>query len=438
MKVRTTITALMVSAAILISAVQLAVPFKLSPTVIRGDGVGYYSWLRSAMIDGDFDFENEFQYYDDILPESARPLASRLLEQSRTSTGLVPNHWPVGPALMWLPFVLTAHGFVAITGADPTGYGLPYQLAVAIGSATYGLAGLWLLFCILRRYFNAEASLLAVATTWGASSLTGYMYYMPSMSHACSFFSVSLVIYLWVRLREDSRPIRFFWLAATCGLAVITRLQDALLGIFLATAWLNVWRASPRRPIAASAALGSITLGGLLACLPQLVAWQALNGAPLPGDYAGSGFDWRAPHLFEILFAPRYGLLTSTPMFALGLAGLIWFWPRDRQLTAILGMIFLGQVWLLSAFSYYHGGAAFGPRYFVSALPLVTFGLASVYDRLASKLGRWCPMSIVAALVAWNYLLLALYGLNLIPRGGPMSWELFWEGLDRLMNRLSG
>ncbi len=33
--------------------------------VVRGDGVGYYAWLRSPLLDGDWQFDNE---YDDLNP----------------------------------------------------------------------------------------------------------------------------------------------------------------------------------------------------------------------------------------------------------------------------------------------------------------------------------------------------------------------------------
>jgi hypothetical protein len=257
------------------------------------------------------------------------------------------------------------------------------------------------------------------------------------MSHACSFFAVSLVIWAWTRMRDDPTRMQFFWLAAACGLAFITRLQDMLLGVILVLEWFRAGRRSGGGALAAIALLFVIALGGLLASLPQILAWQALNGMPLPGDYAGSSFDWSAPHLLDVLFAPRYGLLTSTPMFALGLLGLLWFWRRDRLLVAILGIVLLGQLWVVASFSYYHSGASFGPRYFVSLLPFAAFGLAAAYDKLALGFGLWIPRLLVVAFVAWNYLLLALYGLSLIPRGGTMSWEIFWEGVVRLMRRFA-
>ena len=163
-KLQLSVVVLVASAAVIVSIIQLSVPFQVSPTVIRGDGVGYYAWLRSALIDHDFNFQNEYEYYDAILSESGGPMSSTLLKETKTSTGLVRNHWPVGPAVMWSPFVLVAHAVEAVSGSDADGYGLSYQIAVALGSVTFGLAGLWLLFCMLRRYFDVEASLLSVLT----------------------------------------------------------------------------------------------------------------------------------------------------------------------------------------------------------------------------------------------------------------------------------
>ena len=58
-----------------------------------GDDAGYYAYLRSGFIDGDFDFfdEKRYWYFDAV-----------------TETGYVANYWPMGPALFWSPFFLAA------------------------------------------------------------------------------------------------------------------------------------------------------------------------------------------------------------------------------------------------------------------------------------------------------------------------------------------
>ena len=80
MKLQFSAVVLVAAAAVIVSIIQLSVPFQVSPTVIRGDGVAYYAWLRSVLIDHDVDFQNEYEHYDAILSDSARPMSSSLLD----------------------------------------------------------------------------------------------------------------------------------------------------------------------------------------------------------------------------------------------------------------------------------------------------------------------------------------------------------------------
>src|SRR5438034_10742210 len=76
----------------------LALTFK---PVIENDGIGYFSYLHTLVVDHDLDFTNEYQavraehvgYYP-------------LLIQSRTSTGMLADYVLVGAAIVWLPVYL--------------------------------------------------------------------------------------------------------------------------------------------------------------------------------------------------------------------------------------------------------------------------------------------------------------------------------------------
>ena len=423
-------------AAALISLIQLALPLAVSPVLVRGDGVGYYAWLRSAVIDGDLDFQNEFEYFEEALPES-RLMSSDLLDGPRTATGLVPNHWPMGAALLWSPFYLAAHGVGNVLGLEADGYAVHYQLAVGLGSVAYGIAGLWLLFGISRRFFTTEASVLALLSVWGASSLTAYMYFMPAWSHAGSFFAVALLLKLWLRARESRQLIDLFWLAAVCGLAVIIRHQEIFFGLVLLVELAHIWRTSDERTRETVAAALVMGLGGLLAVAPQLIGWQILHGRPLPTSYApGSEFNWWAPNILDVLLAPRVGLLTATPIIAIAIFGLPRLWQRNGVLASTFGAVFAMQIWLVASFVYFYGGQSFGPRYFVSALPLITLALASVYESLSGRLGPWPGRVLMTVLVGWNYLLLAVFGLGVVRRASLISWGELLGGVGTLLQRV--
>ena len=225
------------------SLIQFAFLLKISPTLIRGDGVGYYAYLRSIFFDHDLDFRNEYGYFAPLLTDESQPLTTTFLRHA-TPTGLVPNTWPVGPAILWSPFFLfghlIAHGLHLIgQPINSDGFSYPYQVSVAIGSAVYGFIGLILVYRICRQYFAKRDCTLALLLIWFSTSLLAYMYFMPSMSHAVSFFAVALFIYLWNRSRGLNTPQRWAMLGIAAGLMTLQRFQDILFTVIILVEFLS-------------------------------------------------------------------------------------------------------------------------------------------------------------------------------------------------------
>ena len=82
----------------------LSLPF-LNPWV-RGDGVGYYAFARAPLIQHNLDFTEDYRHANESfrgprLDENGQP---RPL--FRTPTGHLDNHFTVGPAILWTPFLL--------------------------------------------------------------------------------------------------------------------------------------------------------------------------------------------------------------------------------------------------------------------------------------------------------------------------------------------
>ncbi len=123
-----------------------------------------------------------------------------------TSTGQLDNHFSVGPAILWSPFLMVAHGGVLLYdhlgGQIPAdGFSKPYRVAMAVGTALYGFLALLISFVLARRYVAERWAFLATLGIWFASSLPVYMYFNPSWSHAHSAFMVALFLWYWIRTR---------------------------------------------------------------------------------------------------------------------------------------------------------------------------------------------------------------------------------------------
>ena len=110
------------------------------------DGREYFAHVRSLVIDLDLDFANENKLF---------------------RTGGVPQHFPFGSAVLWLPFYLVTHlwlGLLNLLGGsfDRDGFNNTYQMAVGLGTLTYGFIGLLMLYRIGRDYFAPR--IIAAAT----------------------------------------------------------------------------------------------------------------------------------------------------------------------------------------------------------------------------------------------------------------------------------
>lgn len=417
-----------------ISLVQLPLVLKVSPSIVRSDGVGYYAYLRSFFFDHDLDFRNEYSYFASVLPQDSQSLASTFLDMS-TKTGHAPNTWPIGPAILWTPFFLTGHTFaksLSSLGQNVTldGYSPPYQLAVALGSAIYAFAGLVLVYQICRQYCHEHSSLLAILLIWFGTSLTAYMYFIPSMSHACAFFSVSLFFYLWYRTRY-ARPLKA-WLALgmAAGLMTLQRFQDGAFVIVIAIelllllmAWIR--KREWKRILALGIPVLIFMAGAVLTFLPQMVVWRIIYGKSLPNvqkETLGYTFDWAHPRTIQVLFSSHHGLITWTPIVAFGLVGLYFLSKKDGMLITVLTGAFLLQLYVVSSWQIWFQGASFGGRMFISCTIVFVLGLAALLEWFSNRVSMRCLALVGSFFVIWNYLLLFQYGTGMIPREGDISW----------------
>jgi len=139
---------------------------------ITGDGLSYYAHLRSLMIDRDLHYENELKLFNKFGYE--------LLDYNlRTSTGHVPNKYPVGPALLWSPFFGLGHfsTYVLNLLGVPLaldGYTVLYQFFISLGSIFYGFLGLLFLYKINRLFFDDDVSVISVITIFLSTNLLNY------------------------------------------------------------------------------------------------------------------------------------------------------------------------------------------------------------------------------------------------------------------------
>jgi hypothetical protein len=405
-------------------SVSLAKPRAYNHLIV-GDGIGYYVWLRSAVIDGDLDFRNEYAHFN-ALKAAVSGLEERPTSLSPTPTGLAHNNFAAGSALLWLPFFLVVHlplrlaqalGFPVV--AD--GYQFAYDIAICLGSAVYATLGAGLTYLWLRRAFAAHfphVAIWPVLVVWLSSPLYWYAAFNGSMAHANSAFTVALFLYTWVRGAGERGWQRWAWMGAALGLAGLTRWQDLMWGIVLLPALWQTWRVEGAARLAAS--LAALVGATLLVFSPQMVGWQILYGNPLTVPQGDGFLQWAHPHLLEVLFSPRNGLFVWSPVALLSVAGLFLALRRYPAQAGVLLIALLAQVYLNSITLDWWGGTSIGARRLASSFPALTFGLTYIWNWAASRrlLSRLAA-GVGLALVAWNMLFVAQVVLHTVPITHP-------------------
>ncbi|HXL22099.1 MAG TPA: hypothetical protein VOA78_06525 [Candidatus Dormibacteraeota bacterium] len=417
---------------------------------IRGDGVGYYALARAPLIEHSLDFSHDYQY------ANARFRGARVDEHGevrptfRTPTGHLDNHFTVGPAILWTPFLLLAHLSVLIARAfgsavPADGFSAPYRFAMAFATGLYGFLGLLLSFRLARKYVSETWALLATIAIWWASSLPVYMYFNPSWSHAHSAFVVALFLWYWHETRPARTLSQWLLLALIAGLTLNVYYANAMLLAVLAGEAFPQYRAAFRRtpavpapattPAPAPPSLGALVLRHFLFCavvlaslLPTFLTRTIIYGSPFASGYIPlSHWLWRSPVFFQVLFSSNHGLFAWTPIILLSFFGLLLFARRHPA----VGFPFLAAVLafylFICCYPDWAGISSFGNRFFISLTPLFILGLAVFLDALshlfpARRTALLLSSALLACFILWNLAFMFQWGTHLVPARGPIDF----------------
>jgi hypothetical protein len=408
---------------------------------VRGDGVGYYAYVRSMLIEGHLNFEQDWLAANTSFRLGRTDDEGRLKPAEYTSTHHLDNHFSVGPAILWSPFFLTAHlGVLAANrlGAHipADGFSRPYLIAMAFATALYGFLGLYLSFRLSCVYFEESCAFLATIGIWFASSLLVYMYFNPSWSHAHSAFATALFVWYWHRTRQGRTWQQWVIIALLAGLMLDVYYPNF---VFLLLPLLEALRAygrhfrGPREartglvPLFAAHVL--FVLATLMAFSPTLVTRKIIYGSPWSSGYESlDTWHWTSPVLGQVLFSSDHGLLVWTPILLPAVLGLALLRRRDSELGDGLIATFLAFYYLISSYSSWDGLSSFGNRFFVSLTPVFVIGLAAMMDGLAKRFPRRRAAAPVlagatAVLILWNLGFIFQWGTHLVPARGPISWR---------------
>ena len=409
----------------------------LSNPWVRGDGVGYYAFGRSLLIEHNLDFQKDWLAANTSFRMGRTDPSGNVLADQYTSTGHLDNHFSIGPAILWSPFLVVAH--VAVRCYDSLGghvaadgYSEPYLLAMAFGTAVYGFLSLWISFRVARKYLAERWAFLGTLGIWFASSLPVYMYFNPSWSHAHSAFMVAIFVWFWDRTRQSRTMLQWLILGAIAGLMMDVYYPNGLLLLLplfesLGAYWKTIV-SSERKKSIAPLFLHNVLFAGiaLTVFLPTFVSKKIIYGRYFNFGYI-EHWSWDSPALLKVCFSSEHGLFSWTPIVLLSVIGLFLFRRHDRILALYSLCAFAAFVYVIGCYQDWDGLSSFGNRFFVSLTVLFVLGFAALCDwaeqtwkeRRAPTLA---PI-LTGVLILWNMGLIFQWGTHLIPARGPISWR---------------
>ena len=410
--------------------------------IIHGDGVGYYAYARAPLIDHSLDFTHDYQaanegFREGRLDESGQPKAG-----FRTITGHLENHFTVGPALLWSPFLLVAHASVLLTrefgsSVRADGFSAPYRYAMAFGTAIYGFLALLFSFRLARKYVNPLWVFIATLTIWWASSLPVYMYFNPSWSHVHSAFTAALFLWYWERTHQERTLGQWLILGLITALMLNVYYPNVMLiaVVLVEALWQYLEYFRGRRAAERAGILSVLSrqlLFGVVVCvclLPTFVSRWIVYGGPFETGYLPlRDFLWDSPVFLKVLFSANHGLLSWTPVLIFSLLGLVLFARRSPN----IGIPFLAATvafyLFISIYPDWAGISSFGNRFFISLTSLFIFGLGIALESLAGRFshqrsGLLFSTAVLACFTLWNLGMIYQWGTHLIPARGPISFS---------------
>jgi hypothetical protein len=317
----------------------------------------------------------------------------------------MPNPKAVGPSAAWAPFYVVGLGVEWIArrwgelAGKPFGVNRLAYWVCGFATLVYGLAGLALLFRLMRRRLGVGAARVGVVGAVLATPAVWYLVHQPAYPHGLSLFCGAWFVERWDAWRGRESTRRRLALGAIAGLGMLMRVQEALF-LALPAADLLI-ELSSRRQVRQFVAGGAALAAGALAVFSlQLGIWWHDHGSLLSPQVTSGFMRWTTPSFTGTLFATRGGLFAWSPLCYLGLVGLVVAWRRLGALAAGLGALFLLDLYVNACAQDWWGSWGFGARRFCDVTVVFAVGLGGLWYALAARRAAQAALAVVVALAA--------------------------------------
>lgn len=415
---------------------------------VWSDGVAYFIYARSLVVDGDLNVTNEYQHLDARLPDDAKVLGSLRRWATQRADGQVRMPWPAGTGVALAPAYALGLAAEVVTarfqGRPPDTYGPIPQAFFALGSVMFAVAGLAGLISLCRLVTDAKQARVAAGAAVLCGPMLFYGLFNPSMAHAVSFALVVALTYFWLRAwLRGTRYLDMVAVGAMLGLAAVVRYQNALFAILPVCLVLFDWRRMGFRRAAVNATVGMIASAVPITLLlvGHLELRSTGSGTVVAASYP---VDLTSPFFIDVLFSCRHGAFYWAPLLGVAALWLLFASVRRTGWAMVLFMAVVLQTYLIGGLglatsgevaqsrnwlTHWSGAPSFGMRYLAECAPMFALGLAVLLRDTQRHIRLGAVIAIVTALALWNGLLVMAYGLDTITRSDCLPYNEMWSGI---------
>lgn len=354
--------------------------------LLRGDQWGYNSYLVSTFIYGDIknldkSYEAKcMQYNIAIKPVNTQ---NRIEEAPDALNGNRILKYFYGVAVMQAPFFLLTHIL-----AHGNGYGPAYVLAAYISTLFYVLAGLILLFFLLKRFVNQNVALFSIFILFFCSNLFYFTVCNPGLSHPYLFFLFALLLFYTHNFYYQPSYKSAVVIGITTGLIIVTRATEIIIILIPFLFGLLQIKFLKKRVAFVRKHFKKViiaTLCCMVIIMPQLVYWKAVGGKWLYDTYPDEGFDFLHPNILNGLFSFKNGWLSYTPVMILPLIYFYKLFKKKNPFATGILIYILIDIYITYSWKEWYYGAGLGSRPMVQTYALLVIPFAVGIEKVMKQ-----------------------------------------------------
>ena len=359
--------------------------FGFPRVVISWDALGYYLYLPYGFIYNDLTF-SDLTHLNGIVDQYGS--TSTLYQLTDIENGNRIIKYPIGMAILTLPFFAIGHLGALLFGYPADGFSAPYETMMIVSNWFYLLIGMWYLRKMLFCFFSEKIVIIVLLLIFLGTNYLHLSLNQMAISHMPLFAMYSIALYLTHKWHKEPSYKLSIQLGLLIGLMIIIRPVEILFLLVVIFWGVNSFKSfiSKYQDLLSNhwkkLLIFSVSL--IAVGFIQLIYWKSITGSWLFYSYdnPGEGFDFFPPYIKEFLFSFRKGWLLYTPVMIFAVVGMFYSGKRKYNFGIGLLLFFLLNLWVISSWSCWWYAGSFSQRSIIQSYPILAIGLGIAISKI--------------------------------------------------------